>query len=112
MAVDAFGAHDLARAPIDLEPIKRPVWPTSAYERGLSVDLEVAEVRPAVPNKLAMELMMRETVHGRQVGLLRMIGLEVRLLAPASPIRPVVDRKSTRLNSSHVKISYAVFCLK
>src|SRR5690606_41830273 len=26
---------------------------------------------------------------------------------------PVVeDRKSTRLNSSHVKISYAVFCLK
>src|SRR5690606_41965107 len=24
----------------------------------------------------------------------------------------LVDRKSTRLNSSHVKISYAVFCLK
>src|SRR5690606_40594886 len=26
--------------------------------------------------------------------------------------RHVVDRKSTRLNSSHVKSSYAVFCLK
>src|SRR5690606_38422670 len=26
--------------------------------------------------------------------------------------RPIKDRKSTRLNSSHVKISYAVFCLK
>src|SRR5690349_23852504 len=25
---------------------------------------------------------------------------------------PVRDRKSTRLNSSHVEISYAVFCLK
>src|SRR5690606_40169342 len=25
---------------------------------------------------------------------------------------PAEDRKSTRLNSSHVKISYAVFCLK
>src|SRR5690606_41061916 len=25
---------------------------------------------------------------------------------------PAADRKSTRLNSSHVKISYAVFCLK
>src|SRR5690554_7331744 len=25
---------------------------------------------------------------------------------------PVLDRKSTRLNSSHVRISYAVFCLK
>ena len=27
-------------------------------------------------------------------------------------IGPVQDRKSTRLNSSHVSISYAVFCLK
>src|SRR3989442_6920856 len=26
--------------------------------------------------------------------------------------RVVLDRKSTRLNSSHVRISYAVFCLK
>src|SRR5436305_2307560 len=26
--------------------------------------------------------------------------------------REVIDRKSTRLNSSHVRISYAVFCLK
>src|SRR5690606_3763797 len=26
--------------------------------------------------------------------------------------RQITDRKSTRLNSSHVKISYAVFCLK
>src|SRR3712207_7262247 len=25
---------------------------------------------------------------------------------------PVLDRKSTRLNSSHANISYAVFCLK
>src|SRR3712207_8814445 len=26
--------------------------------------------------------------------------------------RPCLDRKSTRLNSSHANISYAVFCLK
>src|SRR3712207_7257872 len=26
--------------------------------------------------------------------------------------RPSLDRKSTRLNSSHANISYAVFCLK
>src|SRR5690606_40295856 len=37
--------------------------------------------------------------------------------ATAGPVRPrpgqaAEDRKSTRLNSSHVKISYAVFCLK
>src|SRR5690606_42131464 len=29
-----------------------------------------------------------------------------------SPPQTLADRKSTRLNSSHVKISYAVFCLK
>src|SRR5207249_10595436 len=28
------------------------------------------------------------------------------------PANVTVDRKSTRLNSSHVSISYAVFCLK
>src|SRR5256885_13238340 len=31
---------------------------------------------------------------------------------PRRPRRPPVDRKSTRLNSSHLVISYAVFCLK
>src|SRR5690349_24473241 len=29
-----------------------------------------------------------------------------------APAAPSPDRKSTRLNSSHVEISYAVFCLK
>src|SRR5690606_41773222 len=33
----------------------------------------------------------------------------VMLEPPTTPIEK--DRKSTRLNSSHVKISYAVFCL-
>src|SRR5258707_6183960 len=27
-------------------------------------------------------------------------------------VRDLIDRKSTRLNSSHANISYAVFCLK
>src|SRR5688500_19960987 len=36
---------------------------------------------------------------------LEMVGAQVRHAAPA-------DRKSTRLNSSHLVISYAVFCLK
>src|SRR5690606_42036480 len=36
---------------------------------------------------------------------------QCRRLAPAGG-RGGGDRKSTRLNSSHVKISYAVFCLK
>src|SRR5699024_11660702 len=36
------------------------------------------------------------------------IGLVVSIVAVAN----FADRKSTRLNSSHVSISYAVFCLK
>src|SRR3712207_8730531 len=31
---------------------------------------------------------------------------------PVLETRPSADRKSTRLNSSHANISYAVFCLK
>src|SRR5690606_39415598 len=34
------------------------------------------------------------------------------LLDGINPVAMFLDRKSTRLNSSHVKISYAVFCLK
>src|SRR3712207_9179159 len=35
-----------------------------------------------------------------------------RRAARARPARARADRKSTRLNSSHANISYAVFCLK
>src|SRR5690606_41999138 len=50
----------------------------------------------------------RMALHG-QVG--RMIGRNVAELKDRF-LKPPVDRKSTRLNSSHVKTSYAVFCLK
>src|SRR2546430_8465880 len=33
-------------------------------------------------------------------------------MTPPSPVIKRADRKSTRLNSSHSQISYAVFCLK
>src|SRR3989454_7053920 len=40
-------------------------------------------------------------------------GIEAEPVAPAvEPYRRELDRKSTRLNSSHLVISYAVFCLK
>src|SRR5258707_11796644 len=35
-------------------------------------------------------------------------GLAIKVVARAE----IIDRKSTRLNSSHANISYAVFCLK
>src|SRR3989442_5243726 len=43
-------------------------------------------------------------------------GQSPRRSPPPLPVQPrratAQDRKSTRLNSSHVRISYAVFCLK
>src|SRR5256885_12876064 len=39
------------------------------------------------------------------------LGVRLRGL-PRGERRDVLDRKSTRLNSSHLVISYAVFCLK
>src|SRR5256886_12651868 len=38
--------------------------------------------------------------------------VELHLLAFTQPADAGADRKSTRLNSSHSQISYAVFCLK
>src|SRR2546430_11360442 len=38
--------------------------------------------------------------------------LDGRIVAVAAEIEEPPDRKSTRLNSSHSQISYAVFCLK
>src|SRR3989442_7544237 len=44
--------------------------------------------------------------------LARRIHEELRGISRWSHRLPSLDRKSTRLNSSHVRISYAVFCLE
>src|SRR5690348_17520490 len=44
--------------------------------------------------------------------LKRVVMLDVLVLAALYTLRIIADRKSTRLNSSHPSISYAVFCLK
>src|SRR5437870_7847784 len=45
-------------------------------------------------------------------GITRIIGWLIRRRLVLGPEALETDRKSTRLNSSHVAISYAVFCLK
>src|SRR2546427_371023 len=57
----------------------------------------------------ALPIYVRRNVHG---GVQE--SLEKRLLEQGSGpgVSAAVDRKSTRLNSSHSQISYAVFCLK
>src|SRR5690606_40875778 len=60
-------------------------------------------VRPAMPASIGVKS-VGTAVAGRPRGT-----SDARRTS-APPAEP--DRKSTRLNSSHVKISYAVFCLK
>src|SRR5437868_12152808 len=49
----------------------------------------------------------------RQLGpLLEAVDCDGSIVFPAIGDGAARDRKSTRLNSSHVSISYAVFCLK
>src|SRR3712207_7259762 len=51
--------------------------------------------------------------HPRRLGLARPLALAELEEAPAqAALQLRGDRKSTRLNSSHANISYAVFCLK
>src|SRR5690606_41307755 len=67
----------------------------------------------AVPRRLrAQGARAATSVHPRRTldALLDSSRRDERQAEPAIPVEQ--DRKSTRLNSSHVKISYAVFCLK
>src|SRR5699024_11783040 len=67
---------------------------------------QVAGVHPAVGVDCLSGLVgfVPVPAHHRVAACAQLPGLTARLLGE--------DRKSTRLNSSHVSISYAVFCLK
>src|SRR5207249_7519873 len=53
------------------------------------------------------------TLFRSTIGQLRISDLAMKVAGNlASTTKMSTDRKSTRLNSSHVSISYAVFCLK
>src|SRR5688500_20101851 len=65
---------------------------------------------PSFPTRRSSDLLYlrHEVVCGRRTNS---AGPLLAIIVPPR-IRPKLDRKSTRLNSSHLVISYAVFCLK
>src|SRR2546429_5871353 len=60
-----------------------------------------------------MEFAIRQRQALNDAQLRRLLQVEIPGIIPPAHVHPRdVDRKSTRLNSSHGYISYAVFCLK
>src|SRR5690606_40994914 len=84
-------------------PARAIAWSRLGGENHMSASPPVE----AVVNDPAAEAHLALVEHHRLAGGDGPLGL-VEFHPPAI----VLDRKSTRLNSSHVKISYAVFCLK
>src|SRR5690606_42089875 len=96
-------------------PPPPPLFPyTTLFRSGRGHDPGLAEAAGLGQDR------RQRPAEGDDGGVRHQLRLEVRRRAAERLRRPGVrrddgggrDRKSTRLNSSHVKISYAVFCLK
>src|SRR2546430_16653084 len=77
-------------------PPRSTLFPYTTLFRSHPVAVPLPPVHRAL--RAAVHVACTRARHGPQLG-------------PGSD-RPALDRKSTRLNSSHSQISYAVFCLK
>src|SRR2546422_6967892 len=74
---------------------------------------------PPMPRRTVVNAMSRPKAEmttmlrvAEDVYLQQLRGLGAWWRLGSSALEPLLDRKSTRLNSSHGYISYAVFCLK
>src|SRR5690625_5645383 len=75
-----------------------------------NVEVFLAGGAPAVP--ALQEIEISKPIKVLPIDEEKLESVEEKGLGIASGELPGGDRKSTRLNSSHVAISYAVFCLK
>src|SRR5690606_39974687 len=121
-----FITHDrdfvraLATRIIELDRGKLTSWPGSyeKYLEGKQQQLDAEEKANAeFDKKLSQEeTWIRQGIKARRTrneGRVRALkAMRNERAARRERQGKVADRKSTRLNSSHVKISYAVFCLK
>src|SRR2546430_12277255 len=95
-------------------PPRSTLFPYTTLFRSRLVAFQYA-VADQKPDQIAFGLAIASVPLGERAVIVQhnaIAGLELARGAPLA--RPVerTDRKSTRLNSSHSQISYAVFCLK
>src|SRR2546430_6149043 len=96
--------------------IRRPPRSTLFPYTTLFRSVYLASAAPPVrhPNVYGIDMPTRAELvaHGRTVEEIRqVIGADALIYQDVAAMRQT-DRKSTRLNSSHSHISYAVFCLQ
>src|SRR5207244_13582902 len=105
-------------SPAPLLSVTAPRTPSSTLFPYTTLFRSDVEDRPDPLQQLgeqAVQLEMRERGVGRRLQtnvLCFPAGEHARRIGASSTARTAPDRKSTRLNSSHQIISYAVFCLK
>src|SRR5688572_31508080 len=88
-------------------PPRSTLFPyTTLFRSPITVDID------QLANRVEEEL-LGQLRHRHALGRLHEpASIRVSAEEPEAAIGPAIDRKSTRLNSSHSQISYAVFCLK
>src|SRR5699024_12629045 len=93
-----------------------PPFPTrrsSDLAPGSSACINVMEIRPTLtPEMELIDEMDYSDIDSMLARKIQQLMIFFSLLIPDMSNEEEQDRKSTRLNSSHVSISYAVFCLK
>src|SRR3712207_7976145 len=87
------------------QPPRSPLFPSTALFRSREMASEELEASTA-------DIELTDGA-ARVAGTDRVVTFaEIAARVPDADRRTALDRKSTRLNSSHANISYAVFCLK
>src|SRR3712207_7151276 len=91
-------------------PPRSTLFPYTTLFRSVAEHLALRDRRPGLGDDLVVGVEGPELLLG-EVGVhLDLVDRRAHLRLGEQPAQ--VDRKSTRLNSSHANISYAVFCLK
>src|SRR5690606_41688065 len=96
-------------------PPTSPLFPYTTLFRSRRDSNPLAFDKPTLLTLVVASLLLTETFSGALRYYFDMAGVSWLLYLPKVACLIALgleDRKSTRLNSSHVKISYAVFCLK
>src|SRR3712207_8791575 len=91
-------------------PPRSTLFPYTTLFRSTAATLE--RRLATMPFETSVVLDVSRLSHMDTVGLAAITKTATRLDAQVILEAPNPDRKSTRLNSSHANISYAVFCLK